>query len=200
MCSLRSLTCLQVQVLPRQGMVEPSSGRRPWPGETLVGASSAVNGRGCRWSRTWRRPLPPGSGLSRLPGCAISTRTARQSRHRPPTRPCGGRTPPENRQNSPVDALRQVWQNRAMNESEKQFFFTRVALSTCGRAKNQIPISNYQRASSKLYKLIFAIVATIWLLSREFMLLAQFALPPLPPINISSTTTNWDSTLKHGAC
>jgi hypothetical protein len=87
-----------------------------------------------------------------------------------------------------------------MNESEKQFFFTRVALSTCGRAKNQIPISNYQRASSKLYKLIFAIVATIWLLSREFMLLAQFALPPLPPINISSTTTNWDSTLKHGAC
>jgi hypothetical protein len=28
MCSLRSLTCLQVQVLPRQGMVGPSSGSR----------------------------------------------------------------------------------------------------------------------------------------------------------------------------
>jgi hypothetical protein len=28
-----------------------------------------------------------------------------------------------------------------MNESEKQFSFTRAALSTCGRAKNQIPIN-----------------------------------------------------------
>jgi hypothetical protein len=27
-----------------------------------------------------------------------------------------------------------------MNESEKQFFFTRAALSTCGRAKNQIQL------------------------------------------------------------
>src|SRR4051812_37488976 len=48
MCSLQSLTCLQVQVLPRQGMVGPSSDSRPWPGETLAGASSAVNGRACR--------------------------------------------------------------------------------------------------------------------------------------------------------
>jgi len=51
MCSLRSLTCLQVKVLPRQGMVGPSSDSRPWPGETLVGASSAVNGRACRRRR-----------------------------------------------------------------------------------------------------------------------------------------------------
>jgi hypothetical protein len=51
MCSLRSLTCLQVQVLPRQGMVGPSSDSRPWPGETLAGASSAVNGRACRRRR-----------------------------------------------------------------------------------------------------------------------------------------------------
>ena len=51
MCSIQSLTCLQVQVLPRQGMVGPSSDSRPWPGETLVGASSAVNGRACRWRR-----------------------------------------------------------------------------------------------------------------------------------------------------
>jgi hypothetical protein len=28
-----------------------------------------------------------------------------------------------------------------MNESEKQFSFSRAALSTCGRAKKQIPIS-----------------------------------------------------------
>jgi hypothetical protein len=47
-CSLRSLTCLQVQVLPRQWMVGPSSHSRPWTGETPVGASSAVNGRACR--------------------------------------------------------------------------------------------------------------------------------------------------------
>jgi hypothetical protein len=51
MCSLRSLTCLQVKVLPRQGMVGPSSDSRPWPGETLAGASSAVNGRACRRRR-----------------------------------------------------------------------------------------------------------------------------------------------------
>ena len=51
MCSLRSLTCLQVKVLPRQWMVGPSSDSRPWPGETLVGASSAVNGRACRRRR-----------------------------------------------------------------------------------------------------------------------------------------------------
>ena len=47
MCSLRSLTCLQVQVLPRQWMVGPSSDSRLRLGETLAGASSAVNGRAC---------------------------------------------------------------------------------------------------------------------------------------------------------
>jgi hypothetical protein len=45
MCSLRSLTCLQVQVLPRQGMVGPSSDSRLRLGETPTGASSAVNWR-----------------------------------------------------------------------------------------------------------------------------------------------------------
>ena len=47
-CSLRSLTYLQVQVLPRQWMVGPSSHSRPWLGETPAGASSAVNGWACR--------------------------------------------------------------------------------------------------------------------------------------------------------
>ncbi len=47
-CSLRSLTCLQVQVLPRQWMVGPSSHSRLWLGETRTGASSAVNGWACR--------------------------------------------------------------------------------------------------------------------------------------------------------
>ncbi len=48
MCSLQSWTCSQVQVLPRQWMVGPSSDSRLRRGETLAGASSAVNGRACR--------------------------------------------------------------------------------------------------------------------------------------------------------
>ena len=48
MCSLRSLTCLRVQVLPRQWMVGPSSHSRLWLEETPTGASSAVNGRASR--------------------------------------------------------------------------------------------------------------------------------------------------------
>ena len=51
-CSLRSLTCLQVKVLPRQWMVGPSSHSRLGLGETPVGASSAVNGRACRWRKS----------------------------------------------------------------------------------------------------------------------------------------------------
>jgi hypothetical protein len=50
--------------------------------------------------------------------------------------------PPENRQNSPVDALRPVWQDgAAMTESENQFSLTRAASSTSERVKKQIPIS-----------------------------------------------------------
>jgi len=46
------------------------------------------------------------------------------------------------RQNLPVDALRQVWQDgAAMNEGEKQFSFTRAAPSKSAPAKNQILIS-----------------------------------------------------------
>src|ERR1035438_5214658 len=53
-----------------------------------------------------------------------------------------GAKPPENRQNSPVAALHQLWQDGAgINESEKQFSFTRAASSTSGRAKKQILIS-----------------------------------------------------------
>jgi len=48
-CSLQPWTCLQVKVLPRQWVVGPSSDSRPRRGETLAGASSAVNGRACRW-------------------------------------------------------------------------------------------------------------------------------------------------------
>ena len=53
-----------------------------------------------------------------------------------------GAKPPENRQNLPVDALHQLWQDGAgMNESEKQFSFTRAASSTSGRAEKEILIS-----------------------------------------------------------
>jgi hypothetical protein len=44
MCSLQPWACSQVKVLPRQWMVGPSSNSRLRPGETLAGASSAVNG------------------------------------------------------------------------------------------------------------------------------------------------------------
>ena len=57
MCSLQTLTCLQVQILPRQWMVGPSSNSRLWLGETPAGASSAVNGRASRW-----RKLPARTG------------------------------------------------------------------------------------------------------------------------------------------
>ena len=64
-------------------------------------------------------------------------------------RPCAGRaspllrTLPETQQNSPVDALLQVWQGgAAMNEREKRFSFTRAASSTRGRAKKQVFISS----------------------------------------------------------
>jgi hypothetical protein len=61
----------------------------------------------------------------------------------PPAHALGdGAKPPENRQNLPVDALGPAWQDvAAMNESEKQFSFTRVASSTSERARKQFLIS-----------------------------------------------------------
>ncbi|MCX6927781.1 MAG: Rieske 2Fe-2S domain-containing protein, partial [Verrucomicrobia bacterium] len=60
--------------------------------------------------------------------------------------PEDGATPLETRQNLNVDALRQVWQDgAAMNESEKQFSFTRAAINTSGRAQNPIPLSYISR-------------------------------------------------------
>jgi hypothetical protein len=63
------------------------------------------------------RPLPPAYGLG------------------------DGAKQPENRQDLPVAALHQFWQDgAATNESEKQFPFTRAASSTSRRAKNQIQL------------------------------------------------------------
>ena len=64
MCSLQPWTCSQVQALPRQSMVGPSSDSRLWLGETPVEASSAVNGRACRW----RKPSA-GTGQPLQPTC-----------------------------------------------------------------------------------------------------------------------------------
>src|ERR1035437_5121834 len=102
--------------------------------DRLRGALWQAGWGGFAWRRAFR-------GWVRVK-LAPRLRTARQSRHRPPTRPRGGRTSRETRQNLPVDALRPVWQEwDGMNESEKQFSFTRVASSTSGHAKKQIPIS-----------------------------------------------------------
>ena len=55
----------------------------------------------------------------------------------------------QNRQklgNNCLDALSQVWQDgAAMNESEKQFSFTRAASSTSGRAKSKFPSGQLRR-------------------------------------------------------
>ena len=73
------------------------------------------------------RPLPPAYGLG------------------------DGAIPPEDRQDLPVVALHQLWQDgTGMNESGKQFSFTRAASSTSGHAKNQIRISK----SYKIQKLV----------------------------------------------
>jgi hypothetical protein len=73
------------------------------------------------------------------PGIALLLAHCLAARPLPPTYGLGdGAKPPENRQNLPVHALREVWQDGApMNESEKQFFFTRAVLSACGRAKSK---------------------------------------------------------------
>jgi hypothetical protein len=64
-----------------------------------------------------------------------------------------GAKPPENRQNLPVAALHQLWQDGpGMNESEKQFSFTRAASSTSGRAKsNLLAVSRMHNAINILY-------------------------------------------------
>src|ERR1035437_5357163 len=77
------------------------------------------------------------------PGIALLLAACVAARPLPPAYGLGdGAKPPDNQQNLPVVALQQLWQDGAgMNETEKQFSFTRAASITSGRAKNQIPIS-----------------------------------------------------------
>ena len=85
------------------------------------------------------------------PGIALLLAHCLAAQPLPPAYGLGdGAKPPENRQDLPVAALHQLWQDGAgMNESEKQFSFTRAASSTSGRAKNQIPISRPDRECGK---------------------------------------------------
>src|ERR1017187_1163489 len=73
------------------------------------------------------------------PGISLLLAHCLAARSLPPAYGLGhGAKPPENRQTLPVDALHQLWQDEtAMNESEKQFSFTRSASSTSGRARKQ---------------------------------------------------------------
>jgi hypothetical protein len=74
------------------------------------------------------------------PGIALLLAHCLAARSLPPAYGLGdGAKPPENRQNVPVAALHQLWKDGSgMNESEKQFSFTRATSSTSGRGKNQI--------------------------------------------------------------
>jgi hypothetical protein len=78
------------------------------------------------------------------PGISLLLAHCLAARPLPPACDLGdGAEPPENRQNLPVEALHQLWQDGAgMNESEKQFALTRAASITSRRAKNQTPISS----------------------------------------------------------
>jgi hypothetical protein len=93
------------------------------------------------------------------PGIALLLADGPTARPLPPAyAPGDGAKPPENRQSSPVAALHELWQDGAgMNESEKQFSFTRAASSTSGRAKNQIPISNISIPMRKERQVIWQI-------------------------------------------
>ena len=90
--------------------------------------------------------FPP---LPVCPGIALLLAPCLAARPLPPDYGLGdGAKPPENRQNLPVDAFHQLWQDGpGMNESEKQFSFTRAAPSTSGCARKQFLISFSSRST-----------------------------------------------------
>ena len=73
------------------------------------------------------------------PGIALLLAHSLAARPLPPAFGLGdGAKSPENQQNLPADAIHQLWQDGAgMNESEKQFSFTRAASSTSGAVKSK---------------------------------------------------------------
>src|ERR1035437_737353 len=73
------------------------------------------------------------------PGIALLLAHCLAARPLPPAYGLGdGAKPPDNQQKLPVAALHQLWQDGAtMNESERQFSFTRAASSTTGARKTK---------------------------------------------------------------
>jgi len=73
------------------------------------------------------------------PGIALLLAHCLAARPLPPAYGLGdGAKPPDNQQELPVAALHQLWQDgAAMNESEKQFSFTRAASITMGARKTK---------------------------------------------------------------
>jgi hypothetical protein len=124
---------------PASGADGPARSHRPFPcghacdsGKFIIHPSSFIisatpglpRNRAASRALPGRSPLPPAHGLG------------------------DGAKTPENRQNLPVVALHQLWQDGAgMNGSEKQFSFTRAASSTSGRARKQIPVSCFAPSS-----------------------------------------------------
>ena len=95
----------------------------------------------CSFPRRFGAGLLLGTGLF-VPGPPQNRATSRALPGRSPdaSQPPLGVTPKltESRQNTSVDTLGQVWQDRAaMNGSESQFFLTRAASSTSGRARTK---------------------------------------------------------------
>jgi hypothetical protein len=90
------------------------------------------------------------------PGIALLLAGCLAARPLPPAYGLGdGAKPPENRQDLPVAALHQLWQDgAAMNESEKQFSFTRAASSTSGRERKQIPAISSALALDPTHQLV----------------------------------------------
>src|ERR1039458_9113392 len=97
------------------------------------------------------RPALASSGPV-CPGIALLLAHCLAAWSLPPSYGLGdGAKPPENRQNLPVAALHQLWQDGAgMNESEKQFSFTRATPSTSGRAKSKFSNRNIIRLQDYL--------------------------------------------------
>src|ERR1017187_1381177 len=118
---------------------EPDEGARTWPlwpcrsapaPQSTWSAGSFRSAAGQRWPAC--RGRCAGEWPTRTPACpavALLLAHCLAARPLPPAYGLGdGAKPPENRQNLPVVALHELWQDgAAMNESEKQFSFTRAA-------------------------------------------------------------------------
>jgi hypothetical protein len=99
---------------------------------------------------------PTDTHNSHLSGTGPATSRTLPGRSPDVSQPPLGVTPKltESRQNLPVDILACLCHYCAMlDETQNQFSLTLATLSTCGRAKNQIPISNSISGKQMFYRL-----------------------------------------------